>query len=137
MGIRYEFKGPSSGPAQKKILLVDDDDLICEALTTLLKKQGYTVATLPDGRGVAMEARQQKPGLILLDLMIPPLNGYKVLEELKADPATRSIPVFLVTGVSDNDMIDRGRKMGAAGVIQKPFRTEYLLRVLETYYPKA
>lgn len=136
MGLHFEFKPPGGG-AVKKVMIVDDDELICETLITLLKKQGYTAVTVPDGNGVLLEARREKPGLILLDLMIPPLNGYKVLEDLKADAELKSVPVFLITGLTDRDMIDRGRKLGAAGVIQKPFRTDYLLRVLETHYPKA
>lgn len=136
MGLHFEFK-PPGGSAVKKVMIVDDDDLICETLTSLLKKQGYAAVIVPDGNGVVLEVRREKPGVILLDLMIPPLNGYKVIEELKADPALRSIPVLLITGVTDKDMIERGRQLGAAGVIQKPFRAEYLLRMLESHYPKA
>jgi DNA-binding response OmpR family regulator len=130
MGLRFEFRPPPP----KKLMVVDDDDTLAETLSMMLKREGYTPIIVHHGSMVIPEAQKELPGLILLDLMIPPLNGYKILEDLKNDPKLRNIPVLLLTGLTDKDSLDRGMRAGAVGIINKPFRTEYLLQVLKTHY---
>lgn len=130
MALRFEF----SPPAPKKVLLVDDDDGVAELVALLLQQEGYTTVVVSNGSQVLGEAAREKPGLILLDLMIPPLNGYKVLGDLKADPRLKGIPVLLLTALTDRDALDRGLKLGALGVVNKPFRAESLLQALKTYF---
>lgn len=82
-----------------KITLVDDDVDFCEATQILLESQGYEVTLAYDGKGGLEKIREAKPDLVILDVMMPEMNGYDVCVVLKADPELKQIPVILLTGV--------------------------------------
>lgn len=109
-----------------KILAVDDDDAIRELLTVQLKKNRYEVLTAADGEE-ALQKAQQQPDLILLDVMLPKLDGFEVCRRLKANPRTAAIPIIMLTAKSEE--IDKvlGLELGADDYIAKPFSMRELM----------
>jgi two-component system, OmpR family, alkaline phosphatase synthesis response regulator PhoP len=86
----------------KTVLLVDDDVDFCEATKLLLDSKGYEVLLAHDGKEGLEKARAVKPDLVILDVMMPEMNGYDVCVVLKADPALKKTPVLLLTAVDQN-----------------------------------
>lgn len=113
-----------------KILAVDDEEDILNLLSFNLKKAGYGVVTAVDGPEAIELASKERPGLILLDIMLPNMDGTEVLKRLKASPATSAIPVVMLTAKGEE--VDRvvGFELGADDYITKPFSPrELLLRI--------
>jgi putative two-component system response regulator len=109
------------------ILLVDDDPSNLEILSRLLQPH-YEVMVAPSGeRALAIVAREQKPDLILLDVMMPGMNGYAVLAKLRENPATHAIPVIFVTGLDSTEDEECGLDLGAVDYIAKPYRPPIIL----------
>ncbi len=110
-----------------KLLVVDDDPSINLLLGKFLQGKGYDVVTAWDGEEALAKAASEQPDLILLDNMMPKMDGPEVLEHLSQSEQTRNIPVIMVTGRSDKDFLDEAHKRGAAEYIVKPFDYEVLL----------
>ena len=113
-----------------KILVVDDEPDALEVLSFNLKNAGYEVSTADDGEAALKKARQILPDLILLDLMLPEVDGLEVCKLLRRDPATSAIPIIMVTAKAAE--IDRvvGLELGADDYVTKPFSPrELVLRV--------
>lgn len=109
-----------------RLLLIDDDaDLRKLIKITLEFTAGWAVTTAADGAAGLEEARRQRPDAILLDVMMPVMDGYEVCRHLKQDPALAPIPVVLLTARKEQDQ-ERLRGSGAAGVVLKPFDPEAL-----------
>ena len=105
----------SSAGARKKvsILLVEDDTFLAGIYSTKLRIEGFAVSHAPDGaRGLEL-ARRERPELILLDILMPKMDGFQVLEELKKDPKTKGMPVIMLTNLGQKEDVDRGVKLGA------------------------
>jgi CheY-like chemotaxis protein len=116
--------------ARKKILVVDDDPEVRLALELRLRTNGYTVFLAEDGEESMLQTRLHMPDLILLDLGLPAKDGFSVLESLKADTSTASIPVIVVTGRDRAYNFDRALKAGIDGFLQKPVRNAHLLAII-------
>lgn len=113
------------------VLVVEDDPSVRGLLQTLLASEGYDVETASDGLSGLVKASQQRPALILLDLMMPDLGGIRVLEELRGDPAMVDVPVIVVTGKLEA-IPALAAEIGEASVFAKPFGVaELLARVAE------
>jgi DNA-binding response OmpR family regulator len=114
-----------------KILVVDDEVHILKIIDYKLRTAGYTVITAADGVEGVEKARAEQPDLILLDVMMPRMDGFQTLEALKQDSATKAIPVFMLT-VRGKEMDRlRGLQMGVAAYITKPFSPNALLARIE------
>jgi len=100
------------------VLVVEDSKLLRTNSERILKKAGYLVVTAIDGMEALTVARESRPDLILLDMMLPKLDGPSVLQALKADPATARIPVVVVTGLSQKNE-EKLLKAGAAAFVEK------------------
>jgi two-component system phosphate regulon response regulator PhoB len=114
----------------KTILVVDDEKDIVDLLRYHLEQAGFLVASAPDGSSGLQKARQGPPSLVILDLMLPGMDGKDLCRALKADPQTMSIPVLMLTARTDE--IDRiiGFELGAEDYVTKPFSPrELVLRV--------
>ena len=104
------------------VLVTDDDEdlrLLCEMY---LQLDGFTVGHAVNGRDAIARVHARRPDLILLDLMMPVMDGWECLAALKADPATRDIPVFIITGKNQLADQERAFSMGAEAFIPKPFQ---------------
>ena len=115
----------------KKILIVEDERDVVDLLTLSLRKAGgFVVSTAPDGAAGLHKARTEKPAFIILDLMLPKMPGLEVCKILKSDPATRHIPIMMLTAKAEE--IDRivGLEFGADDYVTKPFSPrEVILRI--------
>ena len=109
------------------ILVVDDSQLDRSRLEKLLGAAGYMVVTAADG-SLALEAvKRSKPDLILMDVNMPVMDGFAATRALRADPATKDIPVVMVTGKDQKADKAWGQMLGAKGYVTKPFTDEQLL----------
>lgn len=116
----------------KKILLIDDDPKIIRLVESRLKANGYDVISAKNGREGLEKAKEDSPDLILLDIMMPEVDGYQVIEKLKEDEDTRSIPVVMLTAKRDLEDIDKSMNVyGAVGFVSKPFSPAELLQQIK------
>jgi two-component system alkaline phosphatase synthesis response regulator PhoP len=109
------------------ILVVDDSQDIALISARMLTQRGFAVSTAADGREALAMVARQRPSCILLDVMMPRMSGLEVLQALKADPATSSIPVIMVTAKTGDEDVLNGYQQGADYYITKPFTADELL----------
>ena len=115
-----------------RILVVDDDRLLRQMVRDLLEGADCAVAEAVDGADGVTQAAALQPDLILLDLMMPNVDGYTACSRLKADPATQTIPVIVLTASADVGLNRRAYALGAVACLTKPFRWEALVAVVQT-----
>jgi CheY-like chemotaxis protein len=108
--------------AARRVLVVDDQPSIRGVLEVALAEAGAKVRTAPDGPSALRFAESVSPELILLDLAMPGMDGWQVIEALNASPRTTGIPVVLETSATDYASFERARRLGVAAFISKPFR---------------
>lgn len=120
----------------KKILVVDDEQDIAGAIAIRLKSSGYEVITASDGMEGLQKARIENPDLILLDVMLPKLDGYKVCRMLKFDERYKRIPIIMVTGKFSDEDKRKGLEVGADHYILKPFDHKELLSAMDSILAK-
>lgn len=114
-----------------RILLVDDDRELRARLTEALARSGYEVSELPDGEAALEAIKRLRPDCVILDILMPRLDGYWVCRALKADPDTAAIPVLLLTALSRKEDLLQGLGAGAEDFIRKPFDLQELLARVE------
>ena len=120
----------TAGVTGERILVVDDEADIVALVAFHLVKAGYRVSTASTGPDALAAARQERPALIVLDQMLPGASGYDVLEQLRAQPATREIAVLMLTARREEQDRIRGLSLGADDYLTKPFSPqELVLRV--------
>ena len=115
----------------KRILIVDDEEGIVKLVKMYLEHHRYEVITAIDGQEGLERAKTEKPDLIVLDLMLPKMDGYKVCGLLKRDTRYAKIPVILFTAKSQEKDVKLGQEVGADAYIIKPFEPEVLLSKIE------
>jgi len=108
-------------PLQGHILVVDDNEMNREVLLRRLERQGFRVAAAEDGLRAMEKIRAETFDLILLDIMMPKMNGYQVLETMKAEGQLRNVPVIVISAVDELDSIVRCIELGAEDYLFKPF----------------
>jgi DNA-binding response OmpR family regulator len=114
-----------------KILVVDDEPNIVMVLEARLKANGYEVISAEDGQAGLEKAQKEKPDLIILDVMLPKLEGYKVCGFLKRDMRYSRIPIIMFTAKAQEEDIQMGKDMGADAYLVKPFKPEVLLAKIQ------
>lgn len=112
---------------KKKILLVDDEKDLVETVSLRLKALGYEVIAAYDGKEALEKAKKDKPDLIILDLMLPKIDGYKVCRMLKFDEKYKNIPIVMFTARAQESDKELGLQVGADEYITKPFDAVVLL----------
>lgn len=113
--------------AKRKVLVVDDEPSIAKILRKQLEVAGFEVAVAVDGAEGLAKAREWKPELVLLDVMLPKLNGHEVCKALKADPEMARIPVIMLTAKTQRQDQDLAQQQGADAFLTKPFQLSELL----------
>jgi two-component system phosphate regulon response regulator PhoB len=116
----------------KTVLIVDDEADLVELVTHNLRRHGYQTLTARDGRSGLELARKEKPDLILLDLMLPQINGQEVARRLKADAATSDVPIIMLTAKSEETDIVVGLTLGADDYVTKPYSMKVLLARIQS-----
>lgn len=110
-----------------KILIVDDVQLNLDLMKEILSEQGYLIATAINGKSAIAKAKAHKFDLILLDVVLPDIDGFEVCSHLKSNPQTQDIPIIFLTAKKEKDSIIKGFQLGAVDYIPKPFSKEELL----------
>jgi CheY-like chemotaxis protein len=115
------------------VLIIDDDKWIAMSTTMVLEAEGFEVHSALSGpEGIAM-VRRLKPGLVLLDIMMPGMDGWETLERLKADPECASTPVIVFTAREQREGRARSQQLGAVEYVRKPFRPEALAQTIRRF----
>jgi len=120
----------------KKILVVDDEVDLVKTIQFSLEVEGYTVLVSNDGEDALSQARKESPDLILLDIMLPKLDGYKVCRLLKFDERYKHIPILMMTAKTQEKDKVLGIETGADEYITKPFDMDELMEKIKAYLNK-
>jgi len=116
-----------------KILLVDDEPDVLEVLSKKLQAAGFLTVTAFDGIQGLKKTKEEKPDLVLLDIMMPNKDGFAMLRDLQSDRELRCIPVIMVSAKSEVDSLFEGRDLGATDYLIKPINFEELLKYINKY----
>jgi len=120
----------------KKILIVDDEADLVETVRFPLEMEGFNVLVSYNGEDALNKARKESPDLIILDLMLPKLDGYKVCRLLKFDEKYKHIPILMLTAKTQEKDKILGMETGAEEYITKPFEMDYLMEKVKAYLNK-
>ena len=117
-------------PIKHTVLVADDEQAIVRLTQMSLERNGYAVISAATGREAVERAREARPDIVLMDVMMPEMDGFEALRQLKADPVTASIPVVMMSAQSQDAAIIHGMEAGAIHYLPKPVKPAELLQVL-------
>ena len=120
-------------PADSRILIVDDAPVNIQALTAILRDRGYRISVATNGRQALEALAKVRPDLILLDVVMPDMDGFETCTRIKASPDWRDIPIIFLTAKTETDDIVRGFELGAVDYVGKPFHAHELLARVATH----
>ncbi len=113
-----------------KILVVDDEPTIVRLMEFILARQGHEMLIAVNGEEALQKIRAHQPDLVLLDIMMPRIDGYEVAQQLRADPKTAALPVIMLSAKAQEEDIRRGEEVGVDAYVTKPFSPEHLVQVV-------
>lgn len=116
---------------KKRILVVEDEESLLKLESILFTSKGYSVTGVRDGISALEEIARSRPDLVVLDVMLPGMDGFEVCRTLKEDPLTSSLPVLMLTAKKSSTDLERGRTAGADAYLTKPFKSVKVLEVIE------
>ena len=119
--------------SKSRILLVDDEPDIVETISFMLQSRNYMVSIASGGQEGIDKAKTEHPDLLLLDIMMPDVNGYDVCMKLKADADTRDIPIIMLTAKGESEAVLKSHSIGADDYVVKPFSLPTLLSKLKKF----
>jgi len=131
--VRGRYKDVKKEIMPERILLIDDEKDLVKLVVIRLEAAGYEVITAYGGQEGLDKAKIEKPNLILLDIMMPGMDGFEVLHKLKNDTETVNIPVIMLTAKGESQSLFAAQDLKATDYIIKPFETEELLRLVKRY----
>lgn len=114
-----------------KILVVEDEESLLKLESILLSSKGYSVTGVMDGKAALEEIKKNRPDLVLLDVMLPEMDGFEVCRRIKGDSETAGIPVVMLTAKKSSQDIERGSQVGADAYITKPFKSTRVIEVIQ------
>jgi DNA-binding response OmpR family regulator len=116
----------------KRILIVDDEPNIVLSLEYLMKREGYEVEVTADGEAALEAVARSRPDLVILDVMLPKLNGFEVCRRVRADPRLAGLKILMLTAKGRETEVAKGLDLGADAYVTKPFSTgELVARIAE------
>ena len=128
---------PSSSRSKVNILVVEDDQFLSSLATSQLTKAGYTVTAAFDGEWGLKAVKEKKPDLVLLDIIMPVMNGFEMLKKMKADPELKDISVIIFSNLGQQQEIDEGKQLGADDFLVKAkFTLREVLEKIEALLKK-
>ena len=113
-----------------KILVVDDEPAIVRLMEFILARQGHHMLIAVNGEEALQKTRAHQPDLVLLDIMMPRIDGYEVARLLRADPKTAALPIIMLSAKAQTEDIRRGAEVGVDAYVTKPFSPERLVQVV-------
>jgi DNA-binding response OmpR family regulator len=113
-------------------LIVEDEESILLSLEFLLTQEGYSVATAPDGAAALKAAAAQTPDLVLLDVMLPHIDGFEVCRQMRANPLLKNTRIMMVTARGRENEVEHGLSLGADAFLAKPFSTRELMEKIRS-----
>ena len=116
---------------KNRILVVEDEESLLKLESILFTSKGYVVTGVRDGKSALEAIRADRPDLVVLDIMLPGLDGFEVCRSIKENPETSSIPVVMLTAKKSSQDLERGRLVGADAYLTKPFKSVKVLEVIE------
>ena len=116
---------------KNRILIVEDEESLLKLESILLSSKGYNVTGVMDGRSALDEISANPPDLVILDIMLPELDGFEVCRQIKENPATKNIPVVMLTAKKNSQDYARGMEMGADAYMTKPFKSAKVIETIE------
>lgn len=119
--------------AKKKILIVEDEESLLKLESILLTSRGYDVKGVTDGQAALDAVVSVKPDLVLLDIMLPVIDGFEVCRRIKSSEATRHIPVIMLTAKKSREDMARGEEVGADWYITKPFKSAMVIETIQRF----
>jgi twitching motility two-component system response regulator PilG len=119
--------------AKKKILIVEDEESLLKLESILLTSKGYEVQGVGDGRAALEAISRSKPDLVLLDIMLPEIDGFEVCRRIKEDDETKHIPVIMLTAKKSREDMARGEQVGADWYITKPFKSAMVIETIQRF----
>ncbi|MEJ2698169.1 MAG: response regulator [Desulfuromonadales bacterium] len=119
--------------SKKKILVVEDEESLLKLESILLTSKGYEVRGVSNGQAALEAIAEELPDLILLDIMLPEMDGFEVCRRLKSDPATKELPVIMLTAKKSREDMARGEKVGADWYITKPFKSAMVIETIQRF----
>ena len=123
-----------SAPKKKKLMVVDDDRFITKVYSIKLAHEGYDVILAHNGEEALEKAKKDKPDLILLDLIMPRMDGFETLERLKKDPKLKKVPVLVLSNLGQETDIERATELGAKDYLVKSnISLKYILEKIDQY----
>ena len=118
---------------KKMILVVEDEETLLELESILLTVKGYEVEGVMDGQAALEAVAVMKPDLVLLDIMLPKIDGFEVCRRVKANEGTQHIPVIMLTGKKDKEAFAMGEEAGADWFLTKPFKSAMLIESINRF----
>lgn len=121
----------------RKVLVVDDDEHILRSLAQYLELEEFSVRTASGGAEALAKVEEEKPDLMVLDVMMPEMDGFEVLENLRRKPETEKLPVIMLTARDQHGDVLKGYQMGVSSYMVKPFNLDELVEVINQVFAEA
>lgn len=119
--------------AKQKILIVEDEESLLKLESILLTSKGYDVRGVSNGQQALDAVEEDRPDLILLDIMLPEIDGFEVCQRIKDNPETKDIPIIMLTAKKSREDMARGEKVGADWYITKPFKSAMVIETIQRF----
>jgi twitching motility two-component system response regulator PilG len=117
---------------RNRILIVEDEESLLKLESILLTSKGYQVYGATDGRSALEELKRIMPDLVLLDIMLPELDGFEVCRQIKENPETCHVPVVMLSARKNRQDVERGAQVGADAYVTKPFKSAKVMEIIES-----